>query len=156
VLSDYTPEEIEVIAAHEMGHQHNRDIARLILAQSALILAGFYLVNLTLHWAVPRSDLSGVGDVAGFPILALVLGAVFLLLAPLGNAYSRRLESNADSFALAATGSPDAFTSMLTKLTDQNLVESRPSRWAEIMLHDHPPYYRRLETAQAYRTEEHA
>jgi Zn-dependent protease with chaperone function len=45
---------------------------------------------------------------------------------------------------------------MLTRLTDQNLAESRPSRWAEIMFYDHPPYYRRLELAQGYRREEHA
>jgi STE24 endopeptidase len=81
---------------------------------------------------------------------------VFLLLTPLANAYSRRLETAADSYALAATGNPDAFTTMLTKLTDQNLAESQPSRWVEIMLYDHPPYDNRLKLAQSYRREEHA
>jgi STE24 endopeptidase len=156
VLSDYTPEEIEVITAHEIGHQRHNDIARLIAAQSALVLLGFYLANLTLRWAVPRLDLGGVSDVAGLPLLALVMAAVFLLLAPLSNAYSRRLEAAADGYALDATGNPDAFATMLTRLTDQNLAESRPGRWAEIMLYDHPPYYKRLKLAQSHRREEHA
>jgi len=156
VLSNYSPDEIEVITAHEIGHQRHNDIARLIIAQSALVLLGFYLANLTLRWAVPRSDLDSVSDIAGLPLLALVLAAVFLFLAPLANAYSRRLEAAADSYALAATDNPGAFAAMLTKLTDQNLAESRPSRWAEIMFYDHPPYYRRLELAQGYRREEHA
>ncbi len=154
VLSDYTPEEIEVITAHEIGHQRHNDIARLIAVQSALVLLGFYLANLTLRWAVPGLELGGVSDVAGLPLLALVMAAVFLLLAPLANAYSRRLEAAADGYALDATGNPDAFATMLTRLTDQNLSESRPSRWAEIMLYDHPPYHKRLKLAQSYRREE--
>jgi len=156
VLSDYSPEEIEVIAAHEIGHQRHNDIARLITAQSALVLLGFYLAHLTLRWAAPRLDLSGASDVAGMPLLALSMAAVFLLLAPLSNSYSRRREAAADSYALDATGDTDAFITMLTRLTDQNLAESRPGRWAEIMLYDHPPYYRRIALAQRYRGEEHA
>lgn len=156
VLSDYSPEEIEVITAHEIGHQRHNDIARLIAAQSALVLLGFYVANLALHWAVPRSGLDSVSDVAGLPLLALVLAAVFLVLAPVANAYSRRLEAAADGFALTATGNPDAFATMLARLTDQNLAESRPSRLVEIMLYDHPPYYKRLQLAQTYRKEGHA
>lgn len=153
LLLHYTPEEIEVIMAHELGHQQHKDIARLIVAQSALMLLGFYLVNLTLNWAVPRLDLDGISDVAALPLLALVLAAFALVLAPLVNAYSRRLEEAADNYALATTDNPEAFTTMLTKLTDQNLTESEPSRWAELMFHDHPPYYKRMELAQRYRRE---
>jgi len=156
VLSDYSPEEIEVITAHEIGHQRHNDIARLIAAQSALVLLGFYLAHLTLRWAMPRLDMGGVSDVAGMPLLALVMAAVFLLLAPLANAYSRRLEAAADGYALDATGNPEAFATMLTRLTDQNLAESRPGRWAEILLYDHPPYHKRMKLAQSYRREEHA
>lgn len=155
VLQRYAPEEIEVIMAHELGHQHHRDIARLIIAQSALMLLGFYLVHVTLNWAVPRLDFDGISDVAAFPLLILVLAAVFLIIAPLANAYSRRLEMAADRYALAITDNPEAFGAMLTKLTDQNLAESRPGRWAELLFYDHPPYYRRMELIRSYRREEH-
>jgi STE24 endopeptidase len=155
VLQHYTAEEIEVIMAHELGHQRHRDIARLVVAQSILMLLGFYLINLTLNWAVPRSDFNGVSDVAAFPLLALVLSAFVLILTPLANAYSRRLETAADKFALKVTDNPEAFGAMLTKLTDQNLGESRPSRWAELLFYDHPPYYKRIELARSYQREEH-
>ena len=88
-----------------------------------------------------------------FPLLALVLAAFALVLAPLVNAYSRRLEKAADNYALATTDNPEAFATMLTKLTDQNLTESEPGRWAEILFHDHPPYYKRMELARRYRRE---
>ncbi|UCC59275.1 MAG: M48 family metallopeptidase [Dehalococcoidia bacterium] len=154
VLQRYSPEEIEVIMAHELGHQHNRDIARLIIAQSAFILLGFYVVHITLKWAVPRLDFYGISDIAAFPLLILVLAAVFLIIAPLANAYSRKLEMAADRYALAATDNPEAFGAMLTKLTDQNLAESRPSRWAELLFYDHPPYYKRMELIRSYLREE--
>jgi STE24 endopeptidase len=137
MLQRYTPEEIEVVMAHELGHHRHGDIFRLMLVQSALMLLGFYLVNLTLNWAVPR----------------LVLAAFALVLMPLINAYSRHVEESADRFSLVATGNPEAFAAMLTKLTDQNLSESLPSRWAELLFYDHPPYYRRLELARRYQGE---
>lgn len=40
-----------------------------------------------------------------------------------------------------------------TRLTDQNLGEARPSRWVELLLYDHPPYYRRIEHARYYQAQ---
>jgi len=154
LLQRYTPEEIEVIMAHELGHQRHRDIAKTIVTQSALMLLGFYLINLTLSWAVPILDFDGVADIAALPLLALVLAAFAIALAPLVNAYSRHLEETADNYALATTANPEAFATMLTKLTDQNLAEPEPSRLTELMFYDHPPYYKRLELARRYQSEE--
>lgn len=154
MLRDYTPEEIEVVMAHEFGHHRHRDIAKLTIVQSILMLLGFYSANLALKWAVPALGLDSVSDVAAFPVLALVLLTLTLLLTPLVNAYTRHVERAADRFALAATSNPNAFVSMLTKLTDQNLVESEPGRWTEILFCDHPPYHKRLELARRFRREE--
>jgi len=72
---------------------------------------------------------------------------------PLANAYSRHLEESADRYSLAATANPEAFSALLTKLTDQNLSESQPGRWSEILFYDHPPYYRRIALACRYQGE---
>jgi hypothetical protein len=37
---------------------------------------------------------------------------------------------------------------MLARLPDQNLSEARPPRWAEVVLWNYPPYYRRVALAQ--------
>lgn len=150
LLQRYNPREIEVIMAHELGHHRHGDLTKLIGAQSALILLGFYLANLVLSWAVPRLDLNGISDVAALPLLALVLAAFALVLVPLSNAYSRHLEEAADHYALATTANPEAFATMLAKLTDQNLAESEPGRWAELLFYDHPPYSKRVELARRY------
>jgi len=153
ILQRYTPEEIEVVMAHELGHHRHGDIIKQIVVQSALMLLGFYLMNLTLNWAVPRLDMSGISDVAALPLLALVGAAFALVLMPLSNAYSRHLEESADRYSLAVTANPEAFAAMLTKLTDQNLSESEPSRWSEFLFYDHPPYSKRVELANRYRKE---
>ena len=153
MLQRYTPEEIEVVMAHELGHHCHRDIARLIVAQSVLMLLGFYLMHVVLNWAVPELGMEGISDVAALPLLALVGAAFALLLMPLANAYSRHLEESADRYSLAATANPEAFSALLTKLTDQNLSESQPGRWSEILFYDHPPYYRRIALACRYQGE---
>ncbi|MBE0479708.1 MAG: M48 family metallopeptidase [Dehalococcoidia bacterium] len=153
LLKDYTPEEIEVIAAHEFGHQYHNDMARLIGIQAFLMFVGFYLVNMVLNWAVPRMGFQGLSDVAALPLLALVLAAAAILLAPLANYFSRRIEEAADDYALAATANPEAFSSMLGKLTNQNLIESDPGTIVELLFHDHPTYSKRLSVARRYRDE---
>jgi len=84
---------------------------------------------------------------------SLVLATFTLVLSPLANAYNRHLEEAADRFSLNATANPEAFATMLNKLTDQNLSESEPSRWSEFLFYDHPSYSKRLELANRYRKE---
>lgn len=159
VLSDglfhaYTPDEVEVILAHEMGHHLHRDVPRLMLLQSAIVMIGFYLSNLAIRAAAGPLELRGISDVAGMPLLMLTIGAFLVAAGPLSSAYVRRLEGNADRWALRLTGKAEAFISVMTKLADQNLSEADPSRWAEVLFYDHPPYHRRVAMALSYQAEE--
>ena len=156
LLQKYTPEEIEVIMAHELGHHRHRDVARLITAQAALFLIGFYLSNIVLQQAIEPLGMNGISDVAALPLLILVLGAISLLLSPLLNAYIKYREEAADKYALDITQNPEAFISMITRLTDQNMGESEPGRWTELLFYDHPPYYKRLALAQSAKREKPA
>jgi STE24 endopeptidase len=149
ILDQYTPDEIEVVTAHELGHHRHRHFIRLMAMQAALVVLGLYLTNLALGRAVPWLGLDGISDVAAFPVLVLTLGALSLLAGPVTNAHSRRLETAADDYALALTSAPDAFVDLMTKLTNQNLADATPPRWAEVLLHDHPPYWKRVARAEA-------
>lgn len=148
VLDRYSVDEIEVITAHELGHYRHHDISRLFVVQCALILLGFYFTSLALNRAVPWFDFDGVNDVAAFPLFVLTFGGLNLLVGPLINAYSRHLEAAADEYAMTLTAKPEAFVDMMTRLTNQNLSDATPSRWAEILFYDHPPYSKRVAGAQ--------
>ena len=132
------------------GHHQHRDIARAIVIQSTLILVAFYIAHVILNWAVPLLDMESISDVAALPVLVLSLGVLaFLFSLPL-KAYTRHIEQAADRYALTVTENPSAFRSLLTKLTDQNLVEPYPSKLVEYVFYNHPPYYKRVALAPSY------
>jgi STE24 endopeptidase len=100
-------------------------------------------------FAVPLG-LRGPDDVAALPIVALVVGGVSLLVAPLANALSRAHERRADRFAIQLTRNAAAFMSAIRRLSSQNLAEETPPAWVEALLHSHPSTARRLEAARRF------
>jgi STE24 endopeptidase len=145
MLNQYTPDEIEVVLAHELGHHVHRDIWKLITGQSVLTLIGLYLINLVLHWAVDTQHYYlGLADVAMMPLILLLAGIFGLIIMPLSNGYSRRIEYQADEYALHATQNIEAYKSTMTRLANQNLAELEPSPLIEFLLYDHPSVGKRL------------
>jgi len=151
LLDRYTPDEIEVVVAHELGHQVHRDIPKLIAVQSVVTLGGFYLASLALNFVVANvPGYHGLSDPAMMPLLAAVLGVFGLLILPLNNGFSRLVESRADGYALDLTGKVGAFKSAMTRLANQNLAELTPPAWVEFFLYDHPSTGRRLAYAERW------
>jgi STE24 endopeptidase len=151
MLDRYTPDEIEVVLAHELGHHVHHDIWKLIISQSALTLAGLYVVNLVLHWAVNTQHYyAGLADAATMPLLLALIGAYGLVILPIGNGYSRRIEYEADEYALQSTGMIEAFKGAMKRLANQNLSDVEPSPFIEFLFHDHPSVGKRLKHADEY------
>ena len=73
------------------------------------------------------------------------LGALQL---PLTNSFSRRIEREADDFALGLTRNPAAFIGAMERLGDLNLAERRPHRLEEWLLYSHPALDRRIARAR--------
>jgi STE24 endopeptidase len=80
--------------------------------------------------------------------MILAAGLVSLLLAPVGNAWSRHNERRADRFALALTGRPAAFISAMRRLGAQNLAEENPSAPVLWFFHTHPTIDERISAAK--------
>ncbi len=150
LLRGYSQDEIEVTSAHELGQRIHHDIPKLLGIQAVTFLLAFCLADLALRAGVVLLSFQGISDIAGLPWLILVLAMLFLLLQPLLNWYSRRLERAADETALALTDNPEAFIALMARLTDQNLTEAEPSRWTKLLFYDHPPYNERVELAHKY------
>lgn len=149
LIDEFTPDEIETVLAHELGHHVNKDIPLGILVETALTVGGLYLASLALNWGVAVFGFEGPADVATLPLFALVMGAYGLITMPLGNAYSRWRERRADEYALRATGNGAAYASALTRLANQNLAEVDPEPWVEFLLYSHPALSKRIAMARA-------
>lgn len=148
LITTFTPHEIEAVLAHELGHHVHGDLRRGLLVQAALTVLSFWVAAHAMAFGVTRWRLDGVADPAGLPWLALVMLIVGVITLPLGNTFSRFVERQADTWALAATRDPDAFVGAMERLATLNLAERRPSRFKEMVLYSHPALDRRIARAR--------
>jgi STE24 endopeptidase len=149
LLEEFTPDEIETVLAHELGHHVNKDIPIGMLVSSALTLGGLYLASLGLNWGVRYFGFESPSDIAALPLFVIVMGLYGLVTMPLGNAYSRWRERRADEYALQATGNGAAYASALTRLANQNLADVDPEPWVEFLLYSHPALSKRIAMAES-------
>jgi Zn-dependent protease with chaperone function len=151
LLDNYTPEEIEAVLAHELGHHVHRHILKSIFVQAAITLFGFWAANWVLHYSLDHHMFEELSDFANLPLLALVSVVLSFLLMPALNAYSRFNERQADRYAFESISSVEPFITSMNKLAEQNLAERTPSKWVEWFFHSHPAISRRLRAAQQWR-----
>ncbi len=153
LLENYSPDEIEAIFAHELGHHVHKHTAKGLLVHVGISLVGFWAANEVLHYAILQKHLLGLEQIADFsnlPLLALVSTLLGFLAAPALNAYSRYNERQADRYCFAAVPHVHSFISSMNKLADQNLAERQPSRLIEWLFHSHPPIAKRIAAAEAW------
>lgn len=151
LLGKHTPEEVEVILAHELAHHVHNDLWKGMVLQSALTLAGFYAVHRALRaWTSPLGFTS-LADFANLPLLLLTAAGLSLLVLPAANAYSRARERQADAFALRTTGNREAFIGSMEKLAEQNLSQRQPHPWIEFIFYSHPSIEKRIAFAKSWR-----
>jgi STE24 endopeptidase len=149
LLSAFTPEEIETVVAHELGHQVHRDIPRGLLVQAALTLVTFWVAHHALIAGTGALGLLGPADPAALPLFGLVLTGVGLVALPIANGWSRHVERQADAFALRLTGDAASFIGAMQRLGTLNLAETDPHPVKEFFLYSHPSIGRRVKTASA-------
>jgi STE24 endopeptidase len=150
LLNEFTPDEIETVMAHELGHQVNKDIPLGILFGSVITLVGLYLASVGLSWGVTYFNFDSVADIAAFPLFVLVMGLYGLVTMPLENGFSRWRERRADEYALVLTHNGDAYASALKRLANQNLADADPEAWVEWLLYSHPALGKRIAMAEGY------
>ncbi len=148
LLDNYSPEEIEAVLAHELGHHVHNHILKSILVQAGITFLGFWAANWTLHYAIDQRMFEELADFANLPLLVLVSVVLSFLLMPALNSYSRFNERQADRYAFESTESVEPFISSMNKLAEQNLAERSPSKWVEWFFHSHPSISQRLQAAQ--------
>ncbi|MBP7738634.1 MAG: M48 family metallopeptidase [Spirochaetes bacterium] len=155
ILSDtlierFTPDEIAVIFAHEMGHYKKRHIVRSIVLGAASIFLSFFLCGELYRITLGHLGYTAVHDIAAIPILFFYLTLFSLVTMPLSNALSRRYEREADRYALDATHDRESFISSMDKLADLNLADRDPNPVTEFMFYSHPSIKKRIALARSH------
>jgi len=152
LLDHYSPEEIEAVLAHELGHHVHKHILKSIFVQAGVTLLGFWAANYVLHLSIEQwSMFDTMSDFSNLPLLVLISTVLSVLLMPAMNAYSRFNERQADRYAFKTIRSVQPFITSMNKLAAQNLAERTPSRWVEWLFHSHPAISRRVAAAEAWK-----
>jgi STE24 endopeptidase len=155
LLKQGSRDEVLSVMGHEMGHYVMGHVTRGILMDALVILIGFAFLNWGYLWAIElfggQWQVRKVADVAGLPLLA-AMGTLYLFLAtPVTNSISRTIEYQADIFGLNAVRKPDAFATVILKLSTYRKLE--PGKWEEAIFYDHPSGRTRIESAMRWKKE---
>jgi STE24 endopeptidase len=155
LLDGSTPEEIEAVVAHELGHQVHRDMWRFIVSGSLSVLAISYGLSRIGPWVIKRtSALTGVdriNDEASLPVLGLVAGLIGGVVGPLTAAYSRKIEGRTDQFALDLTQNGPVYARTMERLAAQNLSDPCPPKLLVWLMYSHPPTAERIARARNFK-----
>ena len=144
MLQEFSPDEVETVVAHELGHHVHGDIWKGLGLEIVGVWIGLFLLQYLVR---PIFLLAGVGDVstlANLPLLLFIGEIASLVLMPVANAFSRHYEAQADAFAASTSRMPEAYAGALYRLAKQNLSELWPPRWVEVLLYTHPAIGRRM------------
>lgn len=150
LLAGFTPEEIEVVVAHEVAHYKHRDLWTGIVVSAALTLVGLLIAARVLDALADRGPLEGRADLAALPLLLLSLGVYGLITMPLGNLWSRWRETAADRAALRATEMTGPFIGAMRRLASLNLANAEPHPLIEAVFYSHPSIARRIAMAERF------
>lgn len=146
LLEKFSPDEIEVIFAHEIGHHVHRHIPKMIAAGVVFSVVGFWLLDQLLVWwaGIPTAADT---PTSSLPLVMFAMSVFGLLLSPLQNVISRHYERQCDRYALTRTGYRDAYRSAFQKLARLNKDDPAPNPVEVFLLHSHPPIAERLAMA---------
>lgn len=155
LLRRCTPEEIQAVMGHEMGHYVMNHIYKSLLFFGVLFAAGFAFLNWSVNWCLARWGgrwgIRSMTDIAVLPLAVLLLSLFAVVTTPISNSWVRTEEYEADIFGLNASRQPDGEAAVDLKLGDYRKLD--PGRLEEIFFFDHPSGRTRITAAMRWKKE---
>jgi STE24 endopeptidase len=151
--------QIVFVAGHEMGHYVLKHIPKGLAFLSVLLLIAFYFGYRCVGWLLGRWggrwEIRGLDDWASLPVLLLLFSVFSFVINPVGAAFSRYLEHQADQYGLeVAHGlTPDSgqvAAQAFQILGEVGLSDPDPSLVNVFLFYDHPPISDRVQFCLTY------
>lgn len=148
LVSHFSAAEIEIVLAHELGHERYGHIWKSFLVETLGTGVMVILAWRLLPMLLPVAGASYLYEPIILPWLALLFALAGFFWQPIANIFSRLFERQSDNFALQLTGDPELFCQVMAKLGDQNLALIDPPAWLEYWFYSHPSIIRRIRWAK--------
>jgi STE24 endopeptidase len=142
-------DEVILVAAHELGHRRQRhvELGTLLGAAAAAATVGVLWLLLRSGTLVAAGRAVGLADPRLLPLLLLIVSVLSLAIQPASNWVSRRMETDADRFALQLTGETEVYVKTERGLALRNLTDLNPDPLAYRFLFSHPAPAERIALA---------
>lgn len=149
LLSRLTPNEVEAVLAHELGHfklKHivKRIVSLFVLSFVFLGLLGYLKQQVWFYTGLGMAPLETNNDAVALILFMLTLPIFTFILSPISAFTSRKHEFEADAFAVKYTNAQD-LTSALVKLYEDNASTLTPDPVHSAFYDSHPPATIRIE-----------
>jgi STE24 endopeptidase len=151
--------QIVFVAGHEMGHYVLQHIPKGLAFFAALLLIAFYVGYCCIGWLLARWggrwEIRGLEDWASLPVLLLLLSAFLFVINPVGAAFSRYLEHQADQYGLELThelrsDSGQIAAQAFQVLGEVDLSDPDPNPIDVFFFYSHPPISDRVRFSLTY------
>ena len=140
LIARLSANEIDAVLAHELGHFKRRHVLKRIALTFAVSLAFLWLLAQLIHadWFYAGLGVNTQSTAMALLLFFMVLPVFSFLLQPLGSAYSRKHEFEADAYAAQQTAAGDLVTA-LVKLYQDNASTLTPDPLYSAFYSSHPP-----------------
>ena len=150
-----SPEEIQAVMGHEMGHYVLNHVYKGIMYQFIEIVVAFAFLQWALGWSLARWgekwQIRGIGDTAVLPLVVLLISIFFFVVTPLDNTFIRTQEYEADLYGLNTSRQPDGFAQAAIHLGEYRKMSPGPVE--EFIFFDHPSGRSRIYAAMRWKAE---
>jgi len=150
-----SPEEIQAVTGHEMGHYVLNHIYKDILFFTIVTILAFACLRWGLKWSLERWgekwQIRGVGDTAVLPLVILLISIFGFVITPIMNTWIRTQEYEADMYGLNASRQPDGFAQAAIHLGEYRKMNPGPIE--EWIFFDHPSGRNRIYAAMRWKAE---
>lgn len=150
-----SPEEIQAVMGHEMGHYVMNHIYKSIVFFAILIVSSFASLRFVLLWCLQRCgekwQIRGIGDTAVLPLVFLLAMIFGFVITPVANTFTRTLEHEADMYGLNTSRQPDGFAQAAIHLGEYRKMSPGPLE--EFIFFDHPSGRNRIYAAMRWKAE---
>lgn len=147
--------EVLFIMAHEIGHYVMNHLYWNLFGVLAGSFVGLYigyrLLQVMFNKWGDRMNVKGVSDIAGLPILFIVLSVLSFVAQPVEMAFSRGAEADADRYAIEMTGDVDAAIGSFQELTVNGLSDVNPPAVIKYLYYGHPTMMERIHMLEEYK-----
>ena len=140
LINQLTPEQLEAVLAHEIGHYKRKHLPKRLLTMALISLALLWTLFQLLHapWFYQDLGVQFANPATALALFSLTMPLCLLPLTPMSNAVSRKHEYEADAYAAEQSNANELIAALVT-MYRENAATLTPDTLYSLFHDSHPP-----------------